>query len=114
MLIAGLLAQAVVAVVPAPQQEGVSSYSPEFFAAQQPGTAIDMLNRYVKPFVEYRPRPDLNIRLEMPNVTRRNLHDTFYIYPGLRTASAQPNFIDDRNTNATAGSTFLRVRKTFG
>ena len=72
------------------------------------------LNSYVKPFVEYRPRPDLNIRLEMPNATRRNLHDTFYIYPGLRTASAQPNYIDDRNTNATAGSTFLRVRKTLG
>ena len=72
------------------------------------------LNSYVKPFVEYRPRPDLNIRLEMPNATRRNLHDTFYIYPGLRTASAQPNYIDDRNTNSTAGSTFLRIRKTFG
>ena len=72
------------------------------------------VNSYVKPFVEYRPRPDLNIRLEIPNATRRNLHDTFYIYPGLRTASAQPNFIDDRNTNATAGSTFLRIRKTFG
>ena len=46
MLIAGLLAQAAVAVAaPVRQQEGVSSYSPEFFAAQQPGTAIDMLNR---------------------------------------------------------------------
>lgn len=72
------------------------------------------LNTYVKPFIEYRPRPDINIRLELPNVTRRNLHDTFYIYPGLRTASAQPGFIDDRLTSRTAGSTFLRIRKTFG
>ena len=72
------------------------------------------LNSYVKPFLEYKPRPDLNIRVEMPNVTRRNLHEIFYIYPGLRTASAQPSFIDDSKTNATAGSTFLRIRKTFG
>ena len=72
------------------------------------------LNSYVKPFLEYKPRPDLNIRVEMHNVTRRNVHVIFYIYPGLRSASAQPSFIDDNKTNATAGSTFLRVRKTFG
>ena len=72
------------------------------------------LNSYVKPFLEYKPRPDLNIRVELPNVTRRSLHDTFYIYPGLRTASAQPSFIDDRRTSNTTGATFLRVRKTLG
>ena len=72
------------------------------------------LNSLVKPFLEYKPRPDLNIRVELPNVTRRSLHDTFYIYPGLRTASAQPSFIDDRRTSNTAGATFLRVRKTLG
>ena len=72
------------------------------------------LNTYVKPFIEYKPRPDLNIRVELPNVTRRNLHDIFYIYPGLRMAGGQPSFIDDRRTNQTAASTFLRIRKTFG
>ena len=72
------------------------------------------LNTYVKPFVEYKPRPDLNIRLELPNVTRRNLHDIFYIYPGPRTAGGQPSFIDDKRTNQTPGGTFLRIRKTFG
>lgn len=72
------------------------------------------LNTFVKPFLEYRPRPDLNIRLELPNATRRNLHEIFYVYPGLRTADAQPVLVDDRRINSTAGSTFLRVRKTFG
>ena len=72
------------------------------------------LNTHIKPFVEYKPRPDLNIRLELPNLTRRNLHDVFYIYPGLRTAGGQPGSIDDKRTNQTLGGTFLRVRKTFG
>lgn len=72
------------------------------------------LSSYVKPFIEYRPRPDINIRLELPNVTRRNLHDIYYVYPRRRTAGAAPSFIDDRRTNATAGGAFLRMRKTFG
>ena len=72
------------------------------------------LNTYVKPFVEYKPRPDLSVRLELPNLTRRSLHDIFYIYPGLRTAGGQPVSIDDRRTNQTPGGTFLRIRKTFG
>lgn len=72
------------------------------------------VNSYVKPFIEYKPRPDLNVRLELPNATRRNFHDTYYIYQGLRTATAQPVYIDDRITNATAGGTFFRVRKTLG
>jgi outer membrane receptor protein involved in Fe transport len=72
------------------------------------------LNTYVRPYIEWKPRPDLNIRAELPNVTRRNLHDIFYIYPGRRTAGAAPSFIDDKNTNITAGGYFLRVRKTFG
>jgi hypothetical protein len=72
------------------------------------------LNTYVKPYVEWKPRPDLSVRAELPNVTRRNLHDIFYIYPGARTPGAQPSFIDDKNTNITAAGTFFRVRKTFG
>jgi outer membrane receptor protein involved in Fe transport len=72
------------------------------------------LNTYVKPFVEYRPRPDLNIRVELPNLTRRNLHDTFYIYDGSRVADAVPAQIDDKRVNQTPGGTFLRIRKTFG
>jgi len=72
------------------------------------------LNTYVRPYVEWKPRADLNIRLELPNLTRRNLHDVFYIYPGPRTAGAQPGFVDDKNTNQTAAGTFFRVRKTFG
>lgn len=72
------------------------------------------LNTYVRPYIEWKPRPDLNIRAELPNVTRRNLHDIFYIYPGRRTVGAAPSFIDDKNTNITAAGYFLRIRKTFG
>lgn len=72
------------------------------------------LNTYVKPFIEYKPQPDLNIRLELPNVTRRNLHDTFYFYGGLRTADATPTAVDDKRTDQTPGGAFLRIRKTFG
>ncbi|WP_293681204.1 TonB-dependent receptor, partial [uncultured Phenylobacterium sp.] len=46
MLIASLLAQAAAAaVVAAPAEQGVTSFGPEFFAAQQPATAFDMLAR---------------------------------------------------------------------
>ncbi|HEX7944245.1 MAG TPA: TonB-dependent receptor, partial [Phenylobacterium sp.] len=72
------------------------------------------LNTYVRPFIEYKPAPDLNVRLELPNLTRRNLHDTFYVFSGPRTLGGQPSFIDDKNTNTTTGGYFLRVRKTFG
>ena len=72
------------------------------------------LNRYIKPFIEYRPRPDLNLRFEVANVTHRNLHDIFYLYPGLRTVGGQPTIVDDKNTNMTAASAFFRLRKTFG
>jgi outer membrane receptor protein involved in Fe transport len=71
------------------------------------------LHTYVRPFLEYKPRPDLNVRFELPNLTRRNLRDTFYVYPGLRSAGGVPD-IDDRNTNQTPGSYFFRIRKTFG
>ena len=44
-----LLAQAAVATAPAEAalQQGVTSYGPEFFAAQQPSTAVD--DRRYKP-----------------------------------------------------------------
>ena len=71
------------------------------------------VNTFVKPFIEYKPRPDLNIRLELANLTRRNIHDIFYIYPGLRAPGAHVSRIDDKNTN-TIDSYFLRIRKTFG
>ena len=72
------------------------------------------LNTYVKPFIEYKPQPDLNIRLELPNATRRNLHETYAFYGGLRTAGAEATSVDDKRTNQTPGGTFLRIRKTFG
>ena len=47
MLIAMLLAQAVAAAAPdsAPPADGVISYPPAFFAAQQPPSALDMVQR---------------------------------------------------------------------
>ena len=68
-----------------------------------PGADIDeqalvrqfKLNTYVKPFIEYKPRPDLNIRFEVANPTHRNLHDVFYIYPGLRTLAGRPSAVSN-------------------
>ena len=47
MLVIHFLAQAAVAAAPveAAAQQGVTSYRPEYFVAQQPSTAVDMLNR---------------------------------------------------------------------
>ena len=71
------------------------------------------LHSRVSAYVEYKPRTDINLRLELSNFTRRNLRDTFYVYPGLRSAGGVPD-IDDRNTNQTPGGVFFRIRKTFG
>ncbi len=70
------------------------------------------LKTWVLPFVEWRPRPDLNLRLELPNITQRGLRKTVYSYPGPRSAGGLAA-VDDRNYES--GTMFhIRLRKTFG
>jgi hypothetical protein len=70
------------------------------------------LRSFVRPFVEWRPSPDLNIRFEIPNATARDFRRTVHIYPGPRSAGGQP-VIQDR-LSEPGRMFYFRVRKTFG
>jgi len=71
------------------------------------------LRTYVRPFAEYRPRPDINIRLELPNVTARGLHRTVVNYTGPRNAATSQASLEDRDYQP-GRMVYLRVRKTLG
>ena len=70
------------------------------------------LKTYVKPFLEWRPVGDVNIRFELPNVTSRGIRRTLEIYPGARSAGGRPD-IEDRDIQF-GRMYYVRVRKTFG
>jgi outer membrane receptor protein involved in Fe transport len=67
---------------------------------------------FIDPFVEYKPRADLAIRLEAPNAAGLAEDYTRVIYNGPRNASGV-NYIDARRLNSGLGF-HLRIRKTFG
>jgi outer membrane receptor protein involved in Fe transport len=69
------------------------------------------LKTYVKPFAEWRPRPDLNLRVELPNITSRGFHRTVLTYPGPRGQGARPD-VEDRDVQF-GRMFYFRVRKTF-
>jgi len=70
------------------------------------------LSTYVRPFAEYRPRPDINMRLELPNITSRSLRRTVLSYPGPRNAGGAPS-LDYRDYDV-GQMVYFRVRKTLG
>jgi outer membrane receptor protein involved in Fe transport len=70
------------------------------------------LRTFVRPYVEYRPRPDINMRLELPNVTARGLKRTVLTYPGPRDAGGAPS-LDDREYSP-GQMVYFRIRKTLG
>jgi outer membrane receptor protein involved in Fe transport len=70
------------------------------------------LRTFVRPFMEYRPRPDINMRLELPNVTARGLKRTVLTYPGPRNAGGAPS-LDDREYSP-GRMVYFRIRKTLG
>jgi outer membrane receptor protein involved in Fe transport len=72
------------------------------------------LQDYLHPFAEWRPRPDLSLRLELPlaNAPQDRLHDGFLIWPGLRSAGVQPDKLD--RTFHFPHGWYFRIRKTFG
>lgn len=75
-------------------------------------TYTTKLRTYVRPFMEWRPQPALNIRFELPNITARGLRRTVTTYPGSRAVASAPA-IDDRTYEA-GRMFYFRVRKTFG
>ncbi|MBU1374637.1 MAG: TonB-dependent receptor [Alphaproteobacteria bacterium] len=70
------------------------------------------LSTYVRPFAEYRPRPDINLRLELPNVTGRGLRRTVLSYPGPRNAGSAPSL--DQREYDVGQMVYFRIRKTLG
>ncbi len=72
------------------------------------------LRTYVKPYAEWKPRPGLRLRVELPLVTAPNtrLRDTFEVFPGPRGGSARPD-VSDRAFPFPRGVYFL-LRKDFG
>jgi outer membrane receptor protein involved in Fe transport len=70
------------------------------------------LRTFVRPFAEWRPRPDINVRFELPNVTARGLKRTIHTWPGPRSAGGAP-VLDDRDYSPRQ-MFYVRVRKTLG
>ncbi len=72
------------------------------------------LQTYVRPYIEWKPKPDLSLRLELPLVTAPEvrLRNTLQIYPGPRSAGGKPD-IQDRQFHFPRGI-YIRFRKDFG
>ncbi len=71
------------------------------------------LHAFIRTYVEWRPASDMSVRFDLNNVTRRDLRDTYLLYPGPRNASGPPS-LDDRLTFKTLQSYAIRIRKNFG
>jgi outer membrane receptor protein involved in Fe transport len=71
------------------------------------------LRTYMRPYLEWRPKPDRAIRFEIGNVTQRDSRDTYRLYPGPRSAGGKPD-IDDRHITKTTQGIVVRLRKNFG
>ncbi len=67
----------------------------------------------VRPYVEIRPRPDLNFRLELFNITQHGVKDFNATYPGPRSAGGTPD-LQARNQSHSPYGVFVRVQKKFG
>ena len=70
------------------------------------------LKTYAELFVEYRPQPDLSVRVELSNLTARGFRNTRRGYDGPR-STAPLEFIDDRDIQF-GRMVYFRVRKTLG
>lgn len=71
------------------------------------------LKTYVRPFAEWRPRPDIQVRFELPNVTSRGLRRTVQVFDGSRKTNPIAARIDDQDIQF-GRMYYVRIRKTFG
>lgn len=72
---------------------------------------IRKLKTYVQPYVEWKPQPDLSLRMEFGNFTERGFHQTVYVYDGPR--STRPLLFTDDHNNQFGRMWYVRLRKTF-
>jgi len=94
---------------------GVELYG-GYQAASYRFNAVDKykLDPFLMTYVEWRPRPDINVRAELENITRRGYRQTNTTFEGVRDAEqAGPARLSDRNYHF-GRILYLRVRKTFG
>lgn len=70
------------------------------------------LDPFLMTFVEWRPRKDLNLRIELENITKRGYRRTTLTYPGPRNAGLAPT-LSDRD-NHFGRIVYIRLRKSFG
>ena len=69
------------------------------------------LKTYVQPYAEWKPRPDLSLRMELGNFTARGFRKTLYAYGGPRNTNGLA-YVDDRD-NHFGRMIYFRLRKTF-
>lgn len=70
------------------------------------------LKTWVHPFLEYRPKPDLSIRFEIPNATARGFKQIRQVYAGPRNTS--PLSFEEVRDLEFGRSFYIRLRKTWG
>ena len=70
------------------------------------------LKTWVSVFVEYKPKPDLAMHLELDNIGGRGFERLLYVYDGPRNVSPLA-YVDDRRQEI-APYLYFRLRKTFG
>jgi hypothetical protein len=77
--------------------------------------AIDTqkLKTFVRPFLEWKPAPDLVVRTEIGNFTKRGFRRTRQVFDGVRTPGEEPLRIEDRDQQF-GRMVVMRVRKTLG
>ena len=78
--------------------------------------AVDQykLDPFLMTYVEWRPRPDINLRAGLDNITKRGYRQTNVTFEGLRDADqAGPARLFDRNFHH-GRIIYLRARRTFG
>jgi outer membrane receptor protein involved in Fe transport len=70
------------------------------------------LKTFVRPFLDLKLRPDLMLRIELPNITERGIRETRTVYAGPR-GTSPVLFVDDRDLQF-GRMYYVRLRKTFG
>ena len=64
--------------------------------------------------LEWRPRPDVQVRVEWENITRRGYRQSTTTFAGVRDPEARgPAALSDRNFHF-GQIVYARIRKTFG
>jgi outer membrane receptor protein involved in Fe transport len=73
------------------------------------------IKTYVRPYYEWKPRPDLSVRVEVPLATHPQvrLRDELKIFPGPRAIGALPSAVQERTFTFPRGW-YVRLMKTFG